>query len=79
MWPLQAPHEVLGALASLGCFAPMSASHGPGCVARLVAACRRKLLDTSNGGAAPVATAWALAVMQVGTCADTHVKLDMPC
>jgi hypothetical protein len=62
---LQAPHEVLGALAVLGCSSPASASHGPGCVPRLVAACRDRLLDASNGGAAPVTAAWALAVMQV--------------
>jgi hypothetical protein len=62
---MQAPHEVLGALAALGCSSPASASHGPGCIPRLVAACRDRLLDTANGGAAPVTAAWALAVMQV--------------
>ena len=63
---LQAPHEVLGALAVLGCTSPASASHGPGCIPRLVAGCRDKLMDPLNGGAAPIAASWALAVMQVG-------------
>lgn len=62
---MQAPHEVLSSLATLGCFTPAPSLPRPGCVARLVKACRRRLLDPSGGGLAPVTAAWALAVMQV--------------
>lgn len=62
---LQAPHEALSALAALGCIRPKSAQHGGGFVGHFAAACRGKLLDGSGAAAAPVATAWALAIMQV--------------
>ncbi len=61
--PLQAPHELLNALASLG-VRSASAQHGDDFLGRLISACRTRLLDADNSGLAPINAAWALAAMQ---------------